>query len=208
MILSNRAIHKALDDGRLIITPEPRPRFPDPNGPADACPYGTCSVDLRVGREFSIPKGNRPFILNVNEGEFSDYFNAENFDTDVREPGQCFVLPPKGVALVTTVETVEFPIIPGKKALAGRIEGRSRWARCGLLIHFTAPTIHAGWKGPITLELCNLGTVRLGIEPGARICQLLIEDVAGAPFHNESVFQDQETPGGRRKGKKTRRGRL
>jgi hypothetical protein len=31
MIPSNIELHRALDCGRLIVTPEPRPRAPDPN---------------------------------------------------------------------------------------------------------------------------------------------------------------------------------
>lgn len=42
--------------------------------------------------------------------------------------------------LAQTKEVVGFPKVAGK-VLAGRIEGRSSFARTGLLVHFTAPTI-------------------------------------------------------------------
>lgn len=35
------------------------------------------------------------------------------------------------------------------------IEGKSSRARLGLLVHFTAPTTHAGWAGQITLPACR-----------------------------------------------------
>ena len=34
-------------------------------------------------------------------------------------------------------------------SLAARVEGKSSYARCGLLAHFTAPTIHAGFEGRV-----------------------------------------------------------
>ena len=45
MILSNVEIHKALDEGRLIIKPEPSPRSP---AEGKNCPYATTAVDLRA----------------------------------------------------------------------------------------------------------------------------------------------------------------
>jgi deoxycytidine triphosphate deaminase len=41
------------------------------------------------------------------------------------------------------------------------VEGKSSYARCGLLVHFTAPTIHTGFAGTITLELINLGLCKI-----------------------------------------------
>ncbi len=52
MILSNVEIHRALDEKRLIISPEPGPRRPTTNA-ADDCPYQTSSVDLRLANEIS-----------------------------------------------------------------------------------------------------------------------------------------------------------
>jgi hypothetical protein len=51
MILSNSAIFAALDDGRLIIDPEPSPRNPADEPNAD-WPYGTSAVDLRLVTKF------------------------------------------------------------------------------------------------------------------------------------------------------------
>ncbi|MBI4607353.1 MAG: dCTP deaminase [Planctomycetes bacterium] len=199
MILSNTAILKALDEGRLIIEPEPAPRSP---GEGVDCPYNTSSVDLRTSNEFSVPKGDRPFRIDLTKGKYSEYYNAENYDAVVVPEGQIFNLESGKVALVRTAERVAFPIVKGKLPLAGRIEGRSSWARCGLLVHFTAPTIHAGWDGPIILELCNLGPAPLSLVPGARICQLIVEQVEGVPFRNQSQFHQQMGPG----GKKSRKG--
>jgi len=63
-------------------------------------------------------------------------------------------------------------------------------------VHFTAPTIHAGFRGTITLELINFGTIPIALYPGAPICQLIIEQVSGVPFRNDSQFQDQSMASG------------
>ena len=89
------------------------------------------------------------------------------------------------------------PIPTGGGALAARVEGKSSYAGCGLLVHFTAPTIHAGFAGTITLQLINLGPANISLYPGKPICQLIVETVAGVPFRNDSQFQGQSQPGGR-----------
>lgn len=91
---------------------------------------------------------------------------------------------------------MELPIVPGRPALAARVEGRSSFARCGLLVHFTAPTIHAGFRGRITLEIINLGPIPILLYPGTYICQLIVEEVVGIPLKKESQFQGQTRPGG------------
>ena len=65
-----------------------------------------------------------------------------------------------------------------------------------MLVHFTAPTIHAGFAGTITLELINLGPCNISLYPGAPICQLIVEEVKGTPVRNDSPFQGQSKAGG------------
>ena len=64
------------------------------------------------------------------------------------------------------------------------------------MVHFTAPTIHAGYSGTITLEMVNLGQYDIILRPGAYVCQLIIETVDGVPFSSVSQFQGQTRPGG------------
>ena len=80
--------------------------------------------------------------------------------------------------------------------LAARIEGKSSRARIGLLIHFTAPTVHPGFSGLLTLEMINLGPARILLRPEMPIAQLIVEEVKGLPFENYSQFQNQTTPAG------------
>jgi dCTP deaminase len=82
------------------------------------------------------------------------------------------------------------------QSLAARIEGKSSLARCGLLVHFTAPTVHAGYDGPLALEMINLGNVGISLFPAMPIAQLILETVVGDPEENPSQFQGQTTPVG------------
>jgi dCTP deaminase len=55
---------------------------------------------------------------------------------------------------------------------------RSRFARLGLVIHVTAPTIHNTFRGRIALEMMNHGPLELVLTPDeTRICQLIFERI-------------------------------
>ncbi len=186
MILSNIEIQKAIDENRLIITPDPQPRSPEePN-----CPYDTSAVNLHLSKSLSVPKAG-PYVFDLRKGGIAPFLarNSEHFDI----PDAGYVLEPNKFVLGNTQETIKLPI---KGGLAARIEGKSSFARCGLLVHFTAPTVHAGFDGTLTLEMINLGNVGIALWEGMSICQLILESVIGAPEANPSQFQGQSTPAG------------
>jgi dCTP deaminase len=196
MILSNVSIHQALDSKRLLITPEPTPRFPEDN--AD-CPYQTSAVDLRLGNEIAFFNENLPVNIDLRRGGFADLFgpNSQSFQLTENQP---FALRPGKFVLAKTLENVSLPLVGAENELphlAARVEGKSSYSRCGLLVHFTAPTIHAGFSGTITLELMNFGPFTISLYPGAPICQLIVEEVHGVPMKNESQFHGQDRPGGK-----------
>lgn len=193
MILSNVEIHLALDDGRLVLEPEPTPRTPDD---ADVdCPYQTSAIDLRLDSEISYLNEDLPITIDLRRGGFAKLFGPNSQNQTISEE-QPFVLKPGRLVLGRTLERVELPILEGGNCLAARVEGKSSYARCGLLVHFTAPTIHSGYKGTITLELYNLGTCDISLFPNAPICQLIVERVQGIPFRNDSQFHGQQAAGG------------
>lgn len=194
MILSNSAIFAALDDQRLVIDPEPTPRNPADNPDAD-WPYATSAIDLRLGDEVSWFNDGLAINIDLRRGQFARLFGPNSSSRKITED-QPYSLMPGKLVLANTLERVELPIIPGKASLAARVEGRSSFARCGLLVHFTAPTIHAGFKGRITLELINLGSIPILLYPNTYICQLIVEEVMGVPLENESQFQGQTKPDG------------
>src|SRR5262249_29455082 len=144
MILSNVEIHRALDERRLVLEPEPHPRTPDLS--RSICPYQASSVDLRLGDEISYFKEDLPINIDLRRGNFAKLFALNSSRTKITSE-QPFVLSPNRFVLGKTLERIELPIAADGDCLAARIEGRSSYARCGLFVHFTAPTIHAGFAG-------------------------------------------------------------
>ena len=74
---------------------------------------------------------------------------------------------PGRLVLATTVEDVEIP-----DDLVGKYEGRSSIGRLGIIVHSTAATVDAGWKGCITLELANMGKLPVALYPDMRLFYL------------------------------------
>src|SRR5262249_20674867 len=128
-------------------------------------------------------------------------FLAANSD-QVEIPADGYPLGPHRFALGQTIERLSLPIdTPAnrvlKRCLAARFEGKSSRARTGLQVHFTAPTIHPGFSGSITLEMINLGPVPFVLREGMPIGQLIFEEVEGLPVIKVSRFQEQTRPEGK-----------
>jgi len=188
MILSNIEIVQAIRSGEISLDLLPLPY--DPAQP----PFNTTSVDLRLGSEIVIPSKG-PFTLNPAQGGIAQYL-ATNSRPLTLTKEQPYILQPNTFILGRTKEKVGFPINDGGKCYAARVEGKSSLARCGILVHFTAPTIHAGFQGTITLEIINLGANAFQLEPDTYICQLIVEEVKGIPIQTPGQFIGQNTPSG------------
>jgi dCTP deaminase len=189
MILSNTRIVKCIRADCFSIDPL---EHQDPG----RSPYNTSAVDLHLGATISIPRSAPNEILDLRNPGIADFLST-HADEITLSADQPYVLR-KGVFILgQTAEKVHFPIRTGQ-SYSARVEGKSSWARCGVLVHFTAPTIHAGWEGRITLELMNLGPYDFALFPGMAACQLIIEEVKGKPKKVDSQFHAQRTPAGKR----------
>jgi dCTP deaminase len=193
MILSNVEIHRALDVGDIVIKPEPTPRSPSLSD-ASACPYQTTAVDMRLASDISIPDLQAPFTFDLRKGGLAPFLSR--ISRDVSIPPSGYVLDRNQFILGRTEEWISLPIKSDRPSIAARVEGKSSRARCGMLVHFTAPTIHAGFEGTITLEIINLGPYPITLFPGVPICQLIFERVDGTPTEAPSQFQGQTRPVG------------
>ena len=193
MILSNHEMHKALDEGRLIIDPEPTPRYKEVGD--KYCPFDTHSVDLRLGHEITEPRAG-PFAYDFGHAGSIATVIAQISEKRTLDEHRPYYLEKGRFILAQTLEKVAFPIDKGPPFLSGRIEGKSSRARCGLLVHFTAPTVHPDWSGPLTLEIINLCEVPFLLHPGMPIAQLIVEQVYGEIRTNPSQFKNQTTPEG------------
>ena len=75
--------------------------------------------------------------------------------------------------LAVTLEWIRVPL-----DLAGMVAGKSSWGRRGLVVE-TAPGIHPGFSGCLTLEMTNVGEIPVEVMPGMEICQLFLHQVDG-----------------------------
>lgn len=195
MILCNTEIHRAIDEKRLIIEPQPVPRFRSAS--SEHCPYDTHSVDLKLASEIVVPSdGQYSFDLS-KPGSIADTIKAHSTKETITAD-RPFNLAPGKFVLGKTVEWIGLPLPErdGKTCLAARFEGKSSRARFGILVHFTAPTIHPGFNGTITLEMINLGRANILLVPNMYIGQLIVEEVLGVPSPNPSQFHGQASPEG------------
>lgn len=140
---------------RLLITP-----LLDP-----AKQIGPGSIDLRLGTEFlETPRQN-----NASIDPFATIGPRVRPGGDVRTYvplGDQYVLHPGQFALGATLEFVVLP-----DDVTGQVLSRSSWGRLGLLVA-TAVAVQPGFRGSLTLELVNAGTVPIVLRPGLRIAQL------------------------------------
>lgn len=80
------------------------------------------------------------------------------------------------------------------------INGKSTRSRTGLVVHLTAPTIHAGWSGNITLEMTNCGPLDLVLHAGDAIAQLTVAMITQPPaldvkLHESATYGQKSVHG-------------
>jgi len=117
MILSNIEIHNAIDQGLLVIRPDPQPRTPTASNPND-CPYNTTSVDLRLGDTLSVPRAG-PFTFDLRIPGLATFLSQNYDDVKMQSTGG-FALQPNVFILGRTLEKIELPINLWNFAYAGR----------------------------------------------------------------------------------------
>lgn len=157
MILSDQDIKKYLQQGKIKILPPPNLNKA----------LGPSSLDLRLGNTFR--------IFNLSNLSVIDPFKKESQTTTKVEipDGKAFILHPNEFVLAVTKEKVELPA-----DLSARLEGRSSLGRLGIIIHSTAGSVNAGFKGRLTLELANMGKIPVMLYPNMRICALVFEQLS------------------------------
>lgn len=188
MILSDVGIRAALAAGDLEIDPSPHDDQ-----------YTPSSIDLFLGGGFKVwdSRLGMPGFTPTLDLALQNYqATASGFLIDATlDRDGAFVLQPGQFVLAVTRERVN---LRRTSRLAARVEGRSSMARLGLVVHLTAPTIHAGFQGNITLEMVNFGRFHLRLVPNStRVCQLIVERLSEEPEQElKSTFVGQRDPGG------------
>lgn len=136
------------------------------------------SLDLHLGTWFAKKKARNQPVIDFYEAEQKRYSNLAS--TYYVPFGKDFILHPHNFVLAVTLEWIRMPL-----HMSAYITGRSSWGRHGLIIE-TAPGVHPGFAGCLTLEMANVGDVPIKIRPGTRICQLFFHDTTP---HRESENQ-------------------
>jgi len=177
MVLSDRAIRRLVEEGRIGIEPY------------DATLMQPSSLDVRVDRLFRVFRNSRyPYIdVKLEQEELTELVEVA--------ADEAFILHPGEFVLGSTLERVRLP-----DDLVARLEGKSSLGRLGLLIHSTAGFIDPGFDGHVTLELSNVANLPITIYPSMKIGQLSfmqLSEPAETPYGSGelgSKYQGQRGP--------------
>jgi dCTP deaminase len=179
MVLSDVDIQRYLEQGKIKISPALQPEQ-----------FGSCSVDFRLGGEFSVFEHSRHAYIDLRERTA-----IQDIMRTIRvPPDEPFILQPHEFALAITEETLELD-----DDVLGRLEGRSSLGRIGIIVHGTAGLFDPGWSGKATLELSNLGRMPVALYPGMRICSFTFEQLsspAAVPYRKKAgnKYAGQDRP--------------
>ena len=166
-VLTRDELLREIDSGRLVVDPFHR----DQVGPG--------SIDLHLGDEF------RVFRKLRNACVVEDRIALDEL-TDRVQVEDSFTLMPGETALGITRERIRLPA-----SICGWLEGRSRFARMGLVIHMTASFVQPGVDNRQVLEIGNLAPFPLVLKPGVRICQIILERTEGEASYTGQFMHQQ-----------------
>lgn len=168
MVLTRDSILKELDAGRLVIDP------------LELEQVGPASIDLTLGTEMRVIEPAASPIPIRDETDFRDH-------TTTRSLEHPYVLEPGGTIHGITVERVSLP-----DDLCGFLEGRSRFARLGLMIHVTSAFVQPGVRNRQVLEISNVAGHPLELVSGVRLCQIVLMRTEGrAVYRGRFATQDR-----------------
>ncbi len=162
---------KLIEDGSIRIAPFRKEQV----GPA--------SIDLHLGDSFRVFEKTRDVFHIREDADYKQITRAVKVERD-----SSFLIMPNELVQGITEETLTLP-----STLSGRIEGRSRFARLGLLIHLSSGFIQPGSTGRVVLEILNVSPLPLALHPGTAICQVIIEEARGATKY-QGAFAGQTAP--------------
>lgn len=167
-VLGRAAILEAIEQGVITVTP------------FDANRLGPASLDLTLASTFRV---FRKVHQVIEVREHTDY--RELTDKIDVEPGRHILIMPGETILGITQERLRLG-----SGLCGWLEGRSRFARLGLMVHISAPFMGPGIDSQQVLEMSNFGPAPLAVSPGTAICQFVFQKLEGCERY-EGVFAGQ-----------------
>lgn len=169
MILTHSVILDEIAAGRLEFDP------------FDPTQVGPASVDLRLGDEIRVLSDPGVTAHVTDEPDYE-------LGTELRRLDAPYVMRPGETIHGITRERIRLP-----DDVAGWLEGRSRFARIGLMIHVTSGFVAPGVNGRQVLEMSNVSGRPLAIHPGVRLCQIVLQRCEGRAQYR-GRFATQERP--------------
>jgi dCTP deaminase len=154
-ILTRDEILKAIDHGEITIAP-----FEPAN-------VGPGSVDLRLSPRFEVFKKPRQIVVVDDEVDFREL-------TETVSAPEGMLLMPGETILGWTLEQIRTA-----DDICGWLEGRSTFARVGLMVHISAGFMQPGLDNHQCLEMTNFSPNPMSIRPGTRICQFVFQRTVG-----------------------------
>ena len=147
--------------------------------PFDVEQVGPASIDLTLGDRIRVIEPSPEPIPIDDDVDFREYTYLEELERPyVLSPGQ-------------TIHGITRERITLGPSLCGFLEGRSRFARLGLMIHVTSAFVQPGVSNRQVLEMSNVSGHPLEIHAGVRICQLVVLRAEGEAVYR-GRFADQE----------------
>ncbi len=167
MILTREVILREIEAGRLVI---------DPYDPAQV---GPASVDLHLGDEIRVMAGGPDVIAVTEAADYRTVTRRQALDAP-------YVLKPGETIHAITRERLRLP-----SNICGWLEGRSRYARLGLMIHITSGFVAPGVDSRQVLEMSNVAGRPLAIHAGVPVCQIVLQRCEGnAVYAGRFKIQD------------------
>lgn len=178
-----------------ILLPEMELESPEPAQPFDAgAQVQPCSIDLRVSNVFwkasrrrriyrrLVPR--RDHVIDLRRSAIHDLDPRRDWKRVDLGEGDTLTLKPNEIVMARIHERFRIPA-----GYAGKVEGRSSFARLGLQVHCTGDFINPGWNGFMPLQLYNAGPYRLRLTPFLDICQLMLVKLTSTPAR---TYGDEE----------------
>jgi dCTP deaminase len=154
-ILARDAIFSEIKKGNIRISP------------FNENQVGPGSVDLHLDKTFRVFKRVHEVVHIDDKSDHTQY-------TEVIKVKDYLLLMPGESVQGVTVENITLT-----SNLCAWLEGRSRFARMGLLVHISAGFIQPGVSNKQVLEIKNLSHMPLALHPGTAICQMIFERTEG-----------------------------
>lgn len=149
------------DPGSFVITPL-----------LDEEAIGSDSVDLRLGCHFLLPR----LSLSEHAHFCPDKNSSKSLHLKIHVPlGKYLVVPAHQTVLGVTLEFIKLP-----NNICGQILTKSSIARTFILVE-TAPWVHPGYRGCLTLEIANVSNTPLLLYPGRSMAQLILMELGDPP---------------------------